>query len=137
MTERPDEAAEPEPTVRVDASDEGLAQTGVTSREPSQPIEPTPYRGGMRPSTEAELRLRETLPLVRPPESYPGIEAFRPSDDPADPEPVNINETPRAVDYRATSLGSLIQTCVGNFGGIGTPATKRWGVAANACSSTC
>ena len=38
----------------------------------------------MRPSTEAELRLRETLPLVRPPESYPGIEAFRPSDDPAD-----------------------------------------------------
>ena len=84
MTERPDEAAEPEPTVRVDASDEGLAQTGVTPREPSQPIEPTPYRGGMRPSTEAELRLRETLPLVRPPESYPGIEAFRPSDDPAD-----------------------------------------------------
>ena len=84
MTERPDEAAEPESTVRVDASDEGLAQTGVTPREPSQLVAPTPYRGGMRPSTEAELRLRETLPLVRPPESYPGIEAFRPSDDPAD-----------------------------------------------------
>ena len=49
-------------------------------------------------------------------------------------EPVNIN--PRTVVYRATSLGSLIQTCVGSFGGIGTPATKRWGVAANTLRST-
>jgi hypothetical protein len=53
----------------------------------------------------------------------------------ARPEPVNINKTPRAIDYRATSLGSLIHTCIGNFGGIGTPATKRWGIAANADSA--